>query len=209
MAEGEVTEEQISHKLTDVERERMQGDLLVALDREEAILAEKKDANKEFGARIKSVRATIKGYREALETGTEQRTVEVFETADLKGWRILKRDLDTKELVSERAMTAEELGYYRQPALFGDTKDDEVPHVIRRKPKAVPDEMFDDGLDEDEDDDTPPAQASSARPVSNEPEGDEGGDDFAITDPGALSQLLSEGEREAAEQAKKTRKPRR
>lgn len=92
--------------LSDDDLQVRREQLLSDLDKEEALVEERKDANKDFAKRAKLLGEAVSKHRSVLRQGYEMREVEVEHRRDERAGLIRTVRLDTGEEVSHRAMTA-------------------------------------------------------------------------------------------------------
>lgn len=126
--------------LSDEEIAERKNKLVKAESELQKVTADKAEAMASFNATLKDRRAEIRSCVAAIQTGSEEREVEVFDRHDKRRNTVETVRADTKEVIHERAMTAEE----RQGGLFdgaapeGAEEPEAKPKKRRGKKAAEP-----------------------------------------------------------------------
>lgn len=120
--------------LSDEEIAERKNKLVKAESELQKVTADKAEAMASFNATLKDRRNEIRSCVAAIQTGSEKREVEVYERHDKRRNIVETVRADTKAVIHERAMTAEE----RQCGLFdgapgGAEEPEEKPKKRGRK----------------------------------------------------------------------------
>lgn len=105
--------------LTDKERDEASKNLAQASIDEEAMEAEKKNATKVLGQRLKEIRNERRSLSRKIRLGAECQ-VKCRAEVDHKSKRLLVTRLDTGEIVEDRDATPDELGAAAQGVLYSE-----------------------------------------------------------------------------------------
>ena len=125
--------------LSDEEIAERKNKLVKAESELQKVTADKAEAMASYNATLKDRRNEIRSCVAAIQTGSEEREVEVYERHDKRRNTVETVRGDTKEVIHERAMTAEERqgGLFDDGATEGEEPTEDKPKRGRRAKKGA------------------------------------------------------------------------
>lgn len=112
--------------LTDEERLQRAQKMSSYVAKLDDLQLQKKAAASQFNTAIKDTEAMVRGCRQAIDEGTEERMVDIRIEPDVSKWEMVTIRLDTEEEVDRRGMSQEERAKHGQTEMFDGDEGDEV-----------------------------------------------------------------------------------